>query len=96
MLTYNFFSLITIMLARLRMPVEDCMEEYRKLGGVIFGKPRHIHHAGIMGILPIKRNKFSSESLESTIKDVIRRRGEISSDHDDAMLFNTPKGLCRA
>ena len=93
------------MLMRLRMPVEDCLEEYRNLGTLVFGDPRHIHQAGPVGLLS-KRNKFSTTTLETAIKDVIRRRGETRrseqtpegasiNGHDDAMLFNTPRGLCR-
>ena len=83
------------MLARLRMPIEDCLQEYLNLAGSVFGNPRIIHQAGKMGTVT-KRNKFSTTALEAAIKDVIRRRGEIANDQDDAMLFSTPKGLCRA
>lgn len=78
------------------MPVEDCIEEYKRLGGSIFGKPRLFHQVGWQALAKISRNKFATTPLEGAIKDVIRRRGEISSDQDDAMAFRTPKGLCRA
>jgi hypothetical protein len=83
------------MLARLRMPVEDCKSEYQRLAGHIFGKPNLIHQAGKLGAFTSK-DKYSTDRLEEAIKDVIRRRGEEATDQDDAMLFRTPKGLCRA
>ena len=79
------------------MPVEDCLAEYRQFGGIIFGNPRLFHQVGKRAALPFcKKNKFKTSDLEEAIKDVIRRRGEVSNDHDDAMPFTTPKGLCRA
>ncbi|KAL8370125.1 hypothetical protein RB595_000483 [Gaeumannomyces hyphopodioides] len=89
-------ALITIMLARLRMPVDDCIEEYKTLGGKIFGNPRTFHQVGWQALVKNRKNKFATTPLEEAIQDVIRRRGEISSDQDDAMAFRTPKGLCRA
>lgn len=77
------------------MSVNDCLEEYKTLAGLVFGHPRLIHHAGRLGIL-VTRNKYATTNLETAIKDVIRRRGEANHDHDDAMLFRTHKGLCRA
>lgn len=87
--------LITIMLATLRMSVQDCLEEYKRLAGSVFGHPRHLHQAGQLGVL-VQRNKYATTNLENAIKDVMRRRGEVAHDHDDAMQFRTPKGLCRA
>lgn len=87
--------LITIMLATLRMPVQDCLKEYKQLAGAVFGHPRPIHQAGQLGVL-IRKNKYATTNLENAIKDVMRRRGEVAHDHDDAMQFRTPKGLCRA
>lgn len=83
------------MLTTLRMSVNDCLREYEELAGQVFGHPRPIHHAGQLGIF-VKRNKYATTNLEDAIKDVLRRRGELAHDHDDAMQFRTPKGLCRA
>ncbi|KAK0713705.1 acyl transferase/acyl hydrolase/lysophospholipase [Lasiosphaeria miniovina] len=88
-------ALITTMLARLRMPVEDCLDEYKRLAGSIFGSPRWVHKVGFPGLV-INKNKFSTANLEGTIKDVIRRRGEAANVQDEAMLLTTQKGLCRA
>lgn len=83
------------MLARLRMPVKDCIDEYKRLAGPVFGNPRPFHQVGKRGVI-FRKNKFSTTNLEDAIKDVVRRRGEMANGHDDAMVFRTPKGLCRA
>jgi hypothetical protein len=84
------------MLTTLRMSVEDCLNEYKKLAAPVFGSSRSFHHAGSAVGFVLTRNKFPTTNLENAIKDVMRRRGELSNDHDDAMQFTTPKGLCRA
>ncbi|KAK3321368.1 acyl transferase/acyl hydrolase/lysophospholipase [Cercophora scortea] len=90
-------GLITIMLSRLRMPVEDCLEEYKRLAGNVFGKPRLIHKVGVLGAIGVtKQTKFKTEKLEHAIKDVLRRRGERALDSSDMMLFQTQTGLCRS
>lgn len=90
-----FDRLITIMLTTLRMSVDDCLAEYERLAKDVFGHPRPLHHAGELGIF-VTKNKYATTNLENAIKDVMRRRGEVDHDHDDAMQFRTPKGLCRA
>jgi hypothetical protein len=77
------------------MPVEDCLAEYERLAGSIFGSPRWFHEAGMFGAVR-RKNKFSATNLEEAIKDVIRRRGEVANVQDEAMLISTQKGLCRA
>ncbi|KAK3684050.1 acyl transferase/acyl hydrolase/lysophospholipase [Podospora appendiculata] len=90
-------GLITIMLSRLRMPVEDCLEEYKRLAGNVFGKPHLIHKVGVLGAIGLARQtKFKTEKLEQAIKDVLRRRGERALDSSDMMLFQTQTGLCRS
>lgn len=86
------------MLARLRMPVEDCLAEYENFGGMVFANPRVFHKAGKRAFIPLlcTKTKFKTSDLEEAIKDVIRRRGDFPNEHDDAMSFTTPKGLCRA
>ncbi|KAK4162953.1 acyl transferase/acyl hydrolase/lysophospholipase [Cladorrhinum sp. PSN259] len=90
-------SLITIMLGRFRMTVDDCISEYEKLAGDVFGHPRTFHQVGSLGAF-IHRHKFSASKLERAIKDVVQRRGETPNNRDDseAVLFGTPRGLCRA
>jgi len=60
-------SLISIMLSRLRMTVEDCIKEYKDLGGKIFGHPRLLPNKGIVW------HKFNSDKLHAVIEDVVQR-----------------------
>ncbi len=84
------------MLGRLRMPVEDCLEEYKNLAGTVFGHPRHIHSIGALGITSLtKRTKYKTSRLEDTIKEVVSRRGENVPDQFDSLRFETERGLCR-
>jgi len=85
------------MLARLRMPVDDCLREYRALAGSVFGHPRQIHSIGVFGITSLtERTKYRTSRLEYAIKDVVSRRGEQQPDQYDSLRFETEVGLCRA
>ena len=57
------------MLQRFRMTVDDCIEEYKTLGGEVFGRPRP-------PVVNKLRPKFDEKILEKAIKDVCERRGE--------------------
>ncbi|KAL8839505.1 MAG: hypothetical protein Q9170_001728 [Blastenia crenularia] len=77
-------GLISIMLSRLRMTVDDCIAEYKNLGQKIFGHPRHLAFGAVIW------HKFNYRVLEAVIKDVTARHSEESveyepefpSDHD--------------
>ncbi|KAL8329567.1 hypothetical protein RB597_005027 [Gaeumannomyces tritici] len=79
----------------LRMPVDDCIEEYKTLGDRMFGNPRRSYQGGWQGLVS-KKNKSATIPLEEAIQDVIRRCGKISGDQEGAMTFKSPTGLCRA
>jgi len=84
------------MLARLRMPVEDCLHEYENLAGHVFGSPRWVHSASIFGVIPlVRRTKYDTDRLIQAVRDVLRRRGEKENETDD-IYFRTREGLCRA
>lgn len=62
-------GLIAIMLGRLEMTVDECLEEYKKLSPNIFSK---IHHrVNVKGRL---QGRFDHEALENGIKDLLRQR----------------------
>jgi hypothetical protein len=88
-LTWNY-SLIAIMLSRLRMTVEDCITEYVNLGGEIFGKPRHFHEL-IRPLYWINRTKYDARKLVDVINDVTGRRGKRGS----GSRFESDADLCR-
>ncbi|KAK4168356.1 acyl transferase/acyl hydrolase/lysophospholipase [Cladorrhinum sp. PSN259] len=92
-------ALISIMLGRFRMSTYDCLGEYERLAGRVFGQPRKINEMTFLGMLNLtKRNKFSTTNLELAIKDVVRRRGEKAIHRDSAedIFFGTLRGTCRA
>ena len=52
------------MLSRLRMSVDECLEEYEALGDKIFGHPRPFPNKGLMW------HKFDHKRLEEAIREV--------------------------
>jgi hypothetical protein len=74
------------------MTVEDCIEEYKTMAGVIFARPRTLHK---MNTLVVRRNKYSSKPLEKAIKEVIKRRAELRLEDDTEPLFQTEIDTCR-
>ncbi|TLD38810.1 FabD/lysophospholipase-like protein [Venturia nashicola] len=85
-------GLISIMLGRLRMSVEDCMREYEKLSDDIFGHPRL---ASVKGPVPWLRDKYNGETIQKAVEDVISRRMSPEERKAGAGTFNSPPGLCR-
>ncbi|KAJ8125377.1 hypothetical protein O1611_g8262 [Lasiodiplodia mahajangana] len=84
-------ALITILLSRFRMTVDDCLEEYRRMAGAVFGHPKLIYSMkfGVGG------NKFSRNCLDRAIKEVIGRRAEKRTDDFSEFLFQTEIDTCR-
>ena len=79
--------LISIMLARLRMTVDECIREYETLGDVVFGHSR----VSLNGLL---RPKYSSRSFEELIQSV----GEAHTIHPFDLNYHTDKfddDLCK-
>lgn len=76
------------MLSRLRMTVDDCLEEYKILGGKVFGSPRPLAVGGILW------HKFAWRRLHDAIEDVTRKnisRGEARI----GVKFPSDEDLCR-
>lgn len=59
--------LISIMLSRFRMSVNDCISEYKSLGERVFSHPRHFSTGGLLW------HKFGWRPLEDAIKQVTNR-----------------------
>ena len=66
-------GLIGIMLGRLRMSVDDCIEEYETLGGEVFGTSRWLHLRSIPPLW-LPREKYDHRKLESVIQSLVDRR----------------------
>ncbi|KAL8861451.1 MAG: hypothetical protein Q9178_002325 [Gyalolechia marmorata] len=80
-------GLISIMLSRLRMTVDDCINEYKTLGQKVFGNPRPLVFGALVW------HKFNYQVLEDVIKSVTRRHSEKSE--VDILQFPSDEDLCR-
>jgi hypothetical protein len=85
-------GLISIMLGRLRMSVEDCISEYATLSESIFGHPRR---ASWRGPILWPRDKYDGDTIKRAVVDVINRRMSPAERKAGAGNFNSPSGLCR-
>ena len=87
----NKTSLNAIMLGRLRMKLEDCIERYPNLCQNIFCAPR-LHFNGLW------RSKHAAERLEQEIEGVIREKTP-HDERDDSQSkwggYRSPEDLCR-
>ncbi|KAL8957751.1 MAG: hypothetical protein Q9193_005056 [Seirophora villosa] len=81
-------GLISIMLSRLRMTVDDCISEYKSFGQKIFGRPRPGAHGGILW------HKFDYNTLEKVIQDVTERHSE-QSEEFTGLSFPSDEDICR-
>ncbi|MCJ1357653.1 MAG: hypothetical protein MMC33_007649 [Icmadophila ericetorum] len=82
-------GLIAIMLGRFRMTAKDCLMEYEKLAGRIFGNPRFFAQKRF---LLSERPVYKAANLEKVILEVIERRKEQSASRVDMAFI---PGLCR-
>lgn len=72
-------GLISLMLGKLGMNVNDCIEEYRNFSKAIFKRKQ------LLAIGGFARSKYSGSRLEGCVRDLVRRRR--SKDNLD-MPFN--------
>ncbi|MCJ1465973.1 hypothetical protein MMC07_004592 [Pseudocyphellaria aurata] len=79
-------GLISIMLSRFRMTVDDCIDEYQALGEKVFGHPRPLAWGAILW------HKFNAENFERVIRDVTSRHSEA---RDFEATFPSDEDLCR-
>jgi hypothetical protein len=85
-------SLIALMLCRFRMTVQDCLNEYERMGNVIFGNPRPISQRNI-GI--VRWPKYSASAMETAFRDVTARRcGRDENVHATGVTLLTISGTC--
>jgi hypothetical protein len=85
------FSILAIMLGRLRMTIDECIEEFVKVGNNVFGKPRWF---SVRVPLFFPRDRFDSGKLENVMKDLVKRRSkELPGWRAD--LFASPSEMCK-
>jgi hypothetical protein len=78
--TYNQGGLLAIMLGRLRMTIDQCEEAFVDMSEKIFTPRRSQGNFVGQGLDFVNaRGKFSTETLEACVKDVVRSR-ELSED----------------
>lgn len=83
-------GLISIMLGRLRMSIDDCIDEYETLGPKVFAHPRWFH---LKSPLFWPRDKYDHRSLEKAIREVIDRRSSFVYGGDKS--FASDENRCR-
>ena len=81
--------LISIMLARLRMTVDECIGEYKTLGEKIFGHPRPISSGGTLW------HKLDCKVFEKVIRDVTARYSERSLFENHYAMDRSDQDMCQ-
>jgi hypothetical protein len=82
----NEYSLIAIMLGRLQMTVDECIDAYVLLSDRVFQKRRH--RVTIKGKV---QGRFDSDELEQAIKEIVVKKGL----EKDALLRDSPDAKCK-
>jgi hypothetical protein len=72
--------IIAIMLGRLRMDINECIDIYQQLGTKIFAKKHPLYFLG--------KNKYDYRKLEKFVKDTARNQSRSHTERDD------PDGPC--
>ncbi|KAL8647250.1 MAG: hypothetical protein Q9210_005670 [Variospora velana] len=80
-------GLISIMLSRLRMTVDDCISEYKAFGQKIFGSPRPLAFGAILW------HKFNHKTLDEVLQSVTRGHSERSEEYE--LNFPSDEDFCR-
>ncbi|KAL8929860.1 MAG: hypothetical protein Q9208_001004 [Pyrenodesmia sp. 3 TL-2023] len=80
-------GLISIMLSRLRMTVDDCIAEYENFGQRVFGNPRPLAFGAVLW------HKFDHRVLQAVIESVTERHSGRNEEFDSD--FPSDEELCR-
>ena len=91
----NIVRLIAIMLGRLKMDIDECLQSYEIYADDIFGHPRIFHSLTPLGNL-FNRTKYGSRVLDKASRRVVKDFGQSS----DGRLwkintFAAPQDHCR-
>jgi hypothetical protein len=78
--------LIAIMLGRLKMNIDECIDAYLSLSDSIFEKKRH--RVTVKGKI---QGRFDSEELTRVVKEVVKRQGL----EEDALLKDSSETGCK-
>lgn len=83
-------GLIAIMLGRLAMTVDECLDAYEQLADGVFGHPRRFH---IRKPPWIPRDKYDHTRLEKAMKEIIKQRNPLQ--HTNTMFRQPREDMCR-
>ena len=84
------YRLISIMLSRFRMTVDDCIKEYKNLGQRLFKHPRRIAKGGFPW------HRFSASVLEDFMRGLTSRHDKRSDDFGDHYgMERTDEDMCQ-
>lgn len=86
----NMISLIAIMLSRLRMNVEECLEEFQTMLDNVWSQRRTF---SIRSYTFMPREKYSHEALERALKDMVKRKNP--DGNKDATFRQQNEDMCR-
>ena len=85
-------GLIGIMLGRLRMNIDDCVSEYERLGGKVFGHSRWIH---LRSPLWFPRDKYNHRNVEYAVKEVVSDKIPKIAKFPGGQNFGFDENRCR-
>lgn len=85
-------GLIGIMLGRLRMSIDDCISDYERLGGEVFGHSRWFH---LRSPLWFPRDKYNYRTLERVVQEVVARRSPKIPKFPGGQNFAFDEARCR-
>jgi hypothetical protein len=80
------FSLIAVMLGRLRMSVADCITAYLSLSDRVFRKTRH--RVTVNGQV---QGRFDAEELARAVREVVKQQDLPKN----ALLKDAPEAACK-
>lgn len=83
-------GLIAIMLGRLHMTVDECLDAYENLADHVFGHPRQFH---IRKPPWIPQDKYDHLRLEKVIKDIVKQRSP--KGHNSTEFRQPNEDMCR-
>ena len=86
-------SLISIMIGRLRMNIDDCISDYETLGAKVFGRSRwfSIRMSPFFWI----RDKYDHKILQDVVRDVVRKRVPKVAEFPGGRNFAFDENRCR-
>ncbi|CEJ54942.1 hypothetical protein PMG11_01228 [Penicillium brasilianum] len=88
-------GLIAIMLGRLKMTVQECLDEYSALMSEVFGSGWIHDHVTKPARYAVTGAFYSADTLEKVIKSLLRKRLPAGEDADKALLLDEKEDSCK-